>query len=95
MCSPKSNSSQNLTQKVLSWNPILTKDACGSGGSSYRRTKNIRGLICKCSKISCIVGAIWVRSNVDPTFDSLVGSGHSGGTTMAPHIQIEIETLHE
>ena len=28
------------SQKVLSWNPILTKDSCGSGGSSYRRTKN-------------------------------------------------------
>ncbi|TYJ00671.1 hypothetical protein E1A91_A13G101500v1, partial [Gossypium mustelinum] len=26
LCSPKSNSSQ----KVLSWNPILTKDSCGS-----------------------------------------------------------------
>ncbi|PHT26564.1 hypothetical protein CQW23_33827 [Capsicum baccatum] len=31
-----------------------------------------------------IDGAIRVRSNVDPTFDSLVGSGQSGGTTMAP-----------
>ncbi|PHT34489.1 hypothetical protein CQW23_26289 [Capsicum baccatum] len=31
-----------------------------------------------------IDGAIWVRSNVDPTFDSLVGSGRSGGTTTAP-----------
>lgn len=40
LCSPKSNSSQNLTQKVLSWNPILTKDSCGSGGSNYRRTRN-------------------------------------------------------
>ncbi|MCD7465954.1 hypothetical protein HAX54_002233 [Datura stramonium] len=39
-CSPKSNSSQNLTQKVLSWDPILTKDSCGSGGSNYRRTRN-------------------------------------------------------
>ncbi|KAG4937806.1 hypothetical protein JHK86_043947 [Glycine max] len=28
------------SQKVLSWNPILTKDSCGSGGSSYRRTGN-------------------------------------------------------
>ncbi|KAK8504414.1 hypothetical protein V6N12_030511 [Hibiscus sabdariffa] len=28
------------SQKVLSWNPILTKDSCGSGGSSYRRTRN-------------------------------------------------------
>ena len=25
---------------MLSWNPILTKDSCGSGGSSYRRTRN-------------------------------------------------------
>ncbi|KAI5585403.1 hypothetical protein BDE02_06G143100 [Populus trichocarpa] len=31
-----------------------------------------------------IDGAIQVRSNVDPTFYSLVGSGRSGGTTMAP-----------
>ncbi|KAK7366177.1 hypothetical protein VNO78_38362 [Psophocarpus tetragonolobus] len=28
------------SQKVLSWNPILTKDSCGSGGSSYRITGN-------------------------------------------------------
>ncbi|KAJ9129089.1 hypothetical protein P3X46_034141 [Hevea brasiliensis] len=28
------------SQKVLSWNPILTKDSCGSGGSSYRKTRN-------------------------------------------------------
>ena len=25
---------------MLSWNPIQTKDSCGSGGSSYRRTGN-------------------------------------------------------
>ncbi|GAB2225754.1 hypothetical protein Droror1_Dr00028164 [Drosera rotundifolia] len=31
-----------------------------------------------------IDGAIQVRSNVDPTLDSLVGSGRSGGTIMAP-----------
>ncbi|QCD89328.1 large subunit ribosomal protein L2 [Vigna unguiculata] len=31
-----------------------------------------------------IDGAIQVRSNVDPTFSSLVGSGRSGGTTTAP-----------
>nr|GEY48220.1 uncharacterized protein ycf68 [Tanacetum cinerariifolium] len=31
-----------------------------------------------------IDGAIQVRSNADPTFDSLVGSGQSGGTIMAP-----------
>ncbi|CAJ1948732.1 unnamed protein product [Sphenostylis stenocarpa] len=31
-----------------------------------------------------IDGAIQVRSNVDPTFSSLVGSGQSGGTTTAP-----------
>ncbi|MFQ6646134.1 hypothetical protein Gotur_018999, partial [Gossypium turneri] len=29
---------------VLSWNPILTKDSCGSGGSYYRRTRNDREL---------------------------------------------------
>ncbi|PPD70745.1 hypothetical protein GOBAR_DD32371 [Gossypium barbadense] len=28
------------SQKVLSWNPILTKDSCGSGGSCYRKTRN-------------------------------------------------------
>ncbi|XLT33206.1 hypothetical protein HN873_064498, partial [Arachis hypogaea] len=28
------------SQKVLSWNPILTKNSYGSGGSSYRRTGN-------------------------------------------------------
>ncbi|KAF7121300.1 hypothetical protein RHSIM_Rhsim13G0146800 [Rhododendron simsii] len=32
--------SSNLTQGVHSWNPILTKDSYGSGGSSYRRTRN-------------------------------------------------------
>ncbi|MBA0856932.1 hypothetical protein Goshw_005044, partial [Gossypium schwendimanii] len=25
---------------VLSWNPILTKDSCGSGGSCYGKTRN-------------------------------------------------------
>ncbi|CAN4114249.1 unnamed protein product [Withania somnifera] len=34
--------------------------------------------------LAWIDGAIRVRSNVDPTFDSLVGSGRSGGTTTAP-----------
>jgi len=29
-----------LLGEVLSWNPILTKDSCGFGGSSYRRTGN-------------------------------------------------------
>ncbi|TYH79861.1 hypothetical protein ES332_D03G093200v1 [Gossypium tomentosum] len=33
-------------------------------------------------------GAIQVRSNVDPTFYSLVGSGRSGGTTTAPLFSI-------
>jgi len=28
------------SQKVMSWNPIPTKDSCGSRGSSYRRTRN-------------------------------------------------------
>ncbi|KAF1888201.1 hypothetical protein Lal_00030082, partial [Lupinus albus] len=28
------------SQKFLSWNPILTKDSCGSRGSTYRRTRN-------------------------------------------------------
>ena len=27
-------------KRMLSWNPILTKDSCGSGGSIYRRTRN-------------------------------------------------------
>ncbi|KAK4735417.1 hypothetical protein R3W88_009678 [Solanum pinnatisectum] len=31
-----------------------------------------------------INGEIRVRSNVEPTFDSLVGFGRSGGTTTAP-----------
>ncbi|KAK8584185.1 hypothetical protein V6N12_068432 [Hibiscus sabdariffa] len=35
-----------------------------------------------------IDGAIQVRSNVDPTFYSLVGSGRSGGTTTAPLFSI-------
>ncbi|XLV03548.1 hypothetical protein S245_017885 [Arachis hypogaea] len=30
----------DIRHRVLSWNPILTKDSCGSGGSSYRRTGN-------------------------------------------------------
>ncbi|KAL5799316.1 hypothetical protein ACOSQ4_032200 [Xanthoceras sorbifolium] len=30
----------DIRHRVLSWNPILTKDSCGSGGSSYRRTRN-------------------------------------------------------
>jgi hypothetical protein len=28
------------SQRMLSWNPILTKDSCGSKGSSYKRTRN-------------------------------------------------------
>ena len=39
LCSPKGNSSQNLKKRMLSWNPIVTKDSCSSGGSSYRRTR--------------------------------------------------------
>ncbi|KAL5749443.1 hypothetical protein ACOSP7_024046 [Xanthoceras sorbifolium] len=31
---------QHQPDQVLSWNPILTKDSCGSEGSSYRRTRN-------------------------------------------------------
>ncbi|MFQ6644183.1 hypothetical protein Gotur_018026, partial [Gossypium turneri] len=30
----------DIRHKVLSWNPILTKDSCGSGGFCYRRTRN-------------------------------------------------------
>ncbi|TYJ97093.1 hypothetical protein E5676_scaffold23G00240 [Cucumis melo var. makuwa] len=30
----------DIRHRVLSWNPILTKDSCGSGESSYRRTRN-------------------------------------------------------
>ncbi|KAI4294933.1 hypothetical protein L6164_037911 [Bauhinia variegata] len=30
----------NLFQTYIPWNPILTKDSCGFGGSSYRRTGN-------------------------------------------------------
>ncbi|KAH0730943.1 hypothetical protein KY289_002131 [Solanum tuberosum] len=30
----------DIRRRVLSWNPILTKDSCGSGGSNYRRTRN-------------------------------------------------------
>ncbi|KAJ0078892.1 hypothetical protein Patl1_24646 [Pistacia atlantica] len=35
-----------------------------------------------------IDGAIQVRSNVDPTFYSLVGSGRPGGTTTDPLFSI-------
>uniref|UniRef100_K4DHT6 Uncharacterized protein ycf68 n=1 Tax=Solanum lycopersicum TaxID=4081 RepID=K4DHT6_SOLLC len=36
------------------------------------------------STLAWIDGAIRMRSNVDPIFDSLVGSERSGGTTTAP-----------
>ncbi|PEK98045.1 hypothetical protein CN614_31215 [Bacillus toyonensis] len=39
-----------------------------------------------------IDGAIQVRSNVDPTFDSLVGSGRSGGGP--PRLLSSRESIH-
>ena len=39
LCSPKSNSSQNLKTKGAELESH-SKDSCGSGESSYRRTRN-------------------------------------------------------
>ncbi|XLS61871.1 hypothetical protein HN51_016099, partial [Arachis hypogaea] len=65
--------------------------AFGIAGLSGRPTRRAISSVVERAPDNCVVvpglridGAIQVRSNVDLTFYSLVGSGRSGGTTTAP-----------
>uniref|UniRef100_A0A6N2L1K4 Uncharacterized protein ycf68 n=1 Tax=Salix viminalis TaxID=40686 RepID=A0A6N2L1K4_SALVM len=65
--------------------------AFGIAGPRRRPARRAISSVVERAPDNCVVvpglridGAIQVRSNVDPTFYSLVGSGRSGGTTMAP-----------
>ncbi|QCE10404.1 Uncharacterized protein family Ycf68 [Vigna unguiculata] len=65
--------------------------AFGIAGPSGRPARRAISSVVERAPDNCVVmlglridGAIQVRSNVDPTFSSLVGSGRSGGTTTAP-----------
>ncbi|KAL3633851.1 hypothetical protein CASFOL_022613 [Castilleja foliolosa] len=63
------------------WNTTLEIDECFSAGEGFGSGG---GVIETKPLLRKIDGAIRVRSNVDPTFDSLVGSGRSRGTTATP-----------